>query len=358
MGIQDGTRIKELLRRERCVLEKEKAMQGLSRTYLESRYWIIDCMLDIYTKPPHVKTGSQLVYWYFSTRILPALLHNKTLVLIFDDCRRTPQNKAACQQKRRARVSALPDGLFVSDAGELPEWYPLLGSGKYRAMVFEYLLMGLAGRVESVTAPHNGVVFVHRPYAKHSFYDTQWMNGGVVELTNTQSPRLANPIAHGEGDMLCRLWSDFFASQNPFAKIVIRSKDLDMAGIYSARAPRGDCHLHITTIQPHRNKAEKTVQFEFLRVRNLHSTLLPTQEKALTFTYALILAGSDFCEGVRGVAGRNIVSQALAMPTEDSVIVVDKTTNKTSLQEAAAEINYGIVPQKASVGLRANVHVP
>ena len=319
MGIQDGTRIKAHLRDAgRGIMEREKVMQGFSASYMNSRYWIIDCMLDIYTKPPHVTTGSALVYWYFSTRVLPALLQGKTLVLIFDDSRRTPQNKAARQQKRRGRVQPLPDGLFICDGGELPDWYRVLGSGKYRPMVFEYLLMGLEARIASLQTPHEGIVFANRPYGKESFYDTAWMRGGIVELTKTGANHPREPIVHGEGDMLCRIWSDFFAASDPTARQVIRSKDLDMLGIYSATAPRGDCSLHITTI-----KSKKGVnEFEFIRVKNMHRTLFQSRARALSFTYALILAGSDYCEGVRGIAGIHIIRNMLAGKEDENVVQI------------------------------------
>ena len=322
MGIQDGTRIKAHLRT--CysgIVERERVMQGFSATYHASDYWIIDCMLDIYTKPPTITTGASLVYWYFSTRVLPALLQGKTLVLIFDDCRRTPQNKAACQKKRRSRVEALPDGLFVSDGGALPDWYRALGSGKYRPMIFEYLLMGIASRIESVTVPHRGVVFANLPFSSDSFYDTNWMRGGIVELTRTGAEHPPEPIVHGEGDMLCRIWSDFFASKNPAAKQVIRSKDLDMVGIYSAKAPQGDCHLHLTTMLPKKTKTKHTM-YEFLRVRNMHSNLFQRRSRALSFTYALILAGSDYCEGVRGIAGIHLVRNALSSAEDEDIVTV------------------------------------
>ena len=245
MGIKDGTRIKAHLRQLGAgVLEEESMVKSTSRSYMEADYWIIDCMLDIYTKPPFVKTGKQLTRWYFN-KIISALLLNKTVVLICDDSRRVPQNTAACQKKRRSNAPDLPDGLTITDDGELPEWYALLSSGKYRLMIFEYLLMGLSAHVDGMTTEHNGCLFVSRPWSRRSLYDTTWLSGGFVEITKTGRPMPQNDCVHGEGDMLCRVWSDFFANTNPHAKIVIKSKDLDMLGIYAAKEPKGDCQLHI-----------------------------------------------------------------------------------------------------------------
>ena len=122
MGIQDGTRIKAHLRGlGGGAVVAEASASGVSRSYDEAGYWIIDVMLDIYTKPPFVTTGRQLTRWYFH-KILPALLQDKTVVLVCDDSRRVPQNKAACQAKRRSNAPVLPDGLCITDDGELPEW--------------------------------------------------------------------------------------------------------------------------------------------------------------------------------------------------------------------------------------------
>jgi hypothetical protein len=314
MGIKDGTRIKAHLRSLGAgVLEHESMIRSTSRSYMEADVWIIDCMLDIYTKPPFVKTGKQLTRWYFN-KIISALLLNKTVVLICDDSRRVPQNKAACQKKRRSNAPSLPDGLTITDDGELPEWYSLLSSGKYRLMIFEYLLMGLSAHVDGMTTEHEGCLFVSRPWARQSLYDTTWLSGGFVEVTRTGRPMPSSTCVHGEGDMLCRVWSDFFAQENPNAKIVIKSKDLDMLGIYAAKNPLGDCQLHITTTKG------KNQQMEFVRVKRLHSRLLKTRERALSFVYALILAGSDYCEGVYGVSGLNLVKTALDTPNEEQVI--------------------------------------
>jgi hypothetical protein len=308
MGIQDGTKIKAHLRGLDCgILTSEKIVKRTTQTYMDSQYWIIDCMLDIYTKPPYVMTGRQLTRWYFN-KILPALFLGKTVVLIYDDSRMVPQNKAACQQKRRSKAPKLPDGLTIKDDETLPDWYSLLSSGKYRLMIFEYLLMGLSSHVSGMTTEHSGVLFVSKPWSRQSLYDTDWLSGGVVELTSTGSPTPPGPKIHGEGDMLCRVWSDFFGEKNPNAKIVIRSKDLDMLGIYAARPPLGDCSIHITS---------SPKSYEFIRVKPLHLNLLRTRERALGFTYALILAGSDFCEGIKGISGSNLVKTTIETQTED-----------------------------------------
>ena len=355
MGIKDGTRIKAHLRQLGAgVLEEESMVKSTSRSYMEADYWIIDCMLDIYTKPPFVKTGKQLTRWYFN-KIISALLLNKTVVLICDDSRRVPQNKAACQKKRRSNAPELPDGLTITDDGELPEWYALLSSGKYRLMIFEYLLMGLSAHVDGMTTEHSGCLFVSRPWSRRSLYDTTWLSGGFVEITKTGRPMPQNDCVHGEGDMLCRVWSDFFANTNPHAKIVIKSKDLDMLGIYAAKEPKGDCQLHITTTKGPKKR------LEFVRVRQLHRRVLKTPERALSFVYSLILAGSDYCEGVQGVSGLNLVKTMLTLPNDEQVIQchnnrpkVDKRLLERMIRKAAPrKRNFSVKSHRLSF-CRAN----
>lgn len=315
MGIKEGTQIKKYIRgAHKGVIEEEAAKGGQSEVYRLAKYWIVDCMLDVYTKPPYVKTGRQLSWWFYN-KFVAALMADKTVVLIFDDSRRVPQNKAACQAKRRSNPPVVPDDLCITDDDELYEpWYDLVNTGKYRLMIFEYLLMNLDARVKGMTTNHDGCLFVSRPWASRSFYDTTWLSGGPVEITSTGRAMPPGPHVHGEGDMLCRVWSDHFAATDPDATIVIRSKDLDMLGIYSITPPKGDCHLHVTT-----SKAQPQ-KYEFIRVRHMHRHLFKNRERAMSFVYSLILAGSDYCEGITGIGGLRLVRQALEQPDKDNVM--------------------------------------
>lgn len=210
-------------------------------------------------------------------------------------------------------------------------------------MVFEYLLMGVCAHVEGMTTAHGGCLFVNRPWAHDNLYATSWLSGGAVEVTRTGRPMPEGPHVHGEGDMLCRVWSDFFAKTDPAAKIVIRSKDLDMLGIYAASPPRGDCRLHITTT--------KDRKFEFIHVPNLHQKVLRTRERALSFVYSLILAGSDYCEGVHGVSGLNLVKAALAAPDGDQVVCCVERRHRVDKKRLERWITRSAPRSRAAVAL-------
>jgi hypothetical protein len=62
MGIKDGTKIKKVLRDDlKDIMHRE--VGSSSDTYDNAKTITIDVMLDIYTKPPFIKTGKGLHLW-------------------------------------------------------------------------------------------------------------------------------------------------------------------------------------------------------------------------------------------------------------------------------------------------------
>ncbi len=72
------------------------------------------------------------------------------------------------------------------------------------------------------------------------------MNGAFLELTHRGAP-LPPESVHGEGDLLCKVFSDFLFEQPGNKTGVVASKDLDMLGIYACTPSAGRILLHITS---------------------------------------------------------------------------------------------------------------
>ena len=311
----------------------EEKYQVLARSpSYDNRHVVIDVQLDVYAaKRKKPETGAEFVAHYFRTRVQPVLDSKTTLVLIFDNGSKTPRCKAATQMKRR-RNKALVDLHFpIGDDEMLPverEWYNLLATTPVRSRLFEYMLYGLTRAVEAYTdgmEEHYGTVYASAPWLSTChFGESKFTRGQFLELTNL-GPELAPlpPVScQGEGDMLCYVWSNFLHDQqqdkprDERKAVVVTSKDLDMIGIYSSMRSKGDVLLHITSSNANDGQPRR---YGFLDVRVLWEDVFAgSLQRGLHFTLSLVLSGSDFSEGVRGINGLRIVRTALGLrPIKD-----------------------------------------
>jgi hypothetical protein len=314
MGISAGKAVKGAVRAlVKHAFHTEPLREGMTRSYSHASHVIIDCGMDLRRKPPSVRTGAGLVRWYYTTRLKTMVETGRTVVLVFDSTRGTPLNKSACHNKFRP-VARPADGCpLYTDKGPLPDaWHTVMASGYRRLALFEYLLMGLRARLtkgpdaRKEQAAGAGAVFAHTPYSPVTHYGSDLLGGGVVELTQTGAPGLC-PGPHGEGDMRCPAWSEFFASQPGAGIIIVRAFDLDLMAIYAARPPPPTPVLvHIANPTP--------ASAEFISVPRLHAGLAGLGVSPDKFVTALILCGTDFFEGVKGVGGDKIVRAALHHP--------------------------------------------
>lgn len=297
--------------------EPKSQGQYASHTIENCSLFIVDFMLAVYSMwQPVDMRGRDLIAHIFTTLVHPALLRKQTLFLVFDNPKKVPPCKAATQMKRRRTMMAVPEDLPISDDAILrsDDRYKLLATSKVRARLMEYILHGLMRAIHDFTSgaeDQYGVVYASTPWrAAPSFGDPRLTSGGFLELTRTGAP-CPRPTSQGEGDPICRVLADkmaqFMEVEGP---VVVDSKDLDMLGIFSASPPKNSVFLRISV----RDGASGGREFVFIDVDALwESVFRMSSARALHFTLALILAGSDFCEGVRGIAGLRILRTALGL---------------------------------------------
>ena len=305
------------------VLFQEPARPGGvdSEFYTKAGARIYDCMLELYYRPPHCNRGAHLVDWFFRTRVLPGVERGQIVVLIFDNQLRTPRCKAACQAKRRTRMRQLPTDLVFGDDCYLPEdWYGLMATTKLRTRMFQYLLTSLQKRID-VALPHElcggSAVFVSLPYLQNVDGTCNPLaTGEAIELTNTQRIPLPRP-AHGEGDLLCKVWVEHLVEHagSHLGEILVKTKDWDTVCAFLTSAPPCRVCVHVGDKKGKTSRERK--QLEFVDIQKFWTDVLKSNRNlALSWVLGNILSGSDYCEGVFGVSGKALLRKLLPMSEE------------------------------------------
>lgn len=346
MGIKGGTQIKQDIRGgHEGVLFREPALHGgvQSLFYTRSRARIIDCMLELYYRPPHCVTGAQLCDWFFRTRILPATQTGQILVLVFDNQKRTPRCKAACQAKRRTRARTLDSDLEIGDDAALPDdWYGLMATSKLRLRMFAYLLGCMQKKLERLM-PHEilqgGAVYCSPPYLEDYLRDEtggeyrdldQYKRGEALEMTRTDLLPALPETCQGEGDLLCKVWAQHLAKFLPEdSKILVKTKDWDTVCAFLTTPPVNRVCIHVGDIKPKKSTERK--QLEYVDIYKFYYEMLKgDQQLALNYVMGNILSGSDYCEGVYGVSGRALLRTLLKMPREKRAVLYDGASLRLS----------------------------
>lgn len=299
-----------------CYDEPKHDHSTRSASYARADFVVVDFMLHIYSakRPLERETGASLVAHIFNTLVRPALEAGQTLALVFDNSRKVPSCKAATQMKRRRTKPRVPEDLPIGDEHELDykDWYNLLSTSSVRARLMEYVLHSLARAIANFTEGAEdcyGIVYASAPWrSKCSYGEPKFVNGAFLELTHRGAP-LPPESVHGEGDLLCKVFSDFLFEQPGNKTGVVASKDLDMLGIYACTPSAGRILLHITS-----KELSGRRHYGFVDVCVLWKHVFQNSPlRGMHFALALVLAGSDFCEGVRGINGLRILRAALGL---------------------------------------------
>lgn len=339
-----------------------------SKSYEKACAIIIDVQLDAYRARLRRfgLTGKQFIDDIFNTRIRPALSAGQHLVLVFDNSVKVPKCKHPTQSARTANsvqikqmnvVNEFGNIVFVKDKepmlvdirfgdefilpGQVPlldknkeyvyntegkrktvdQFYQLLSTRNLRAKLIRYMIQALYKKINVETRANpslKGIVYVSLPKLSEpievSVGDEELpllLSGAFAELTRTGA-QLPNESVHGEGDMICKIWSDFFGetlckTEAGIGKaVVVVSIDKDMLGIYACSRSSAPVLLHITN--------DKEKGFGFLNVKTLWEDVFNDSEnRAQHFALALVLGKSDYCEGVRGISGERILRTALGL---------------------------------------------
>lgn len=270
-------------------------------------------------------------------------------------------------------------GYLITDDGELPnDWYAMINTSYYRSMIFEYILLNLKQSAMEYSLDYKahvfndakeGKLYVSQPFSSRTFYDTTVTDGSVCEYTIPSDKSLVFNKAvmtrsgekrarsdddiftfpeQGEGDIICKLFTDAFTHVFPDDIHVVRSKDLDMLAIYSAGPCTGKVHVHIGNI-----KEKGKTLYEFINISILWSSLYKNNiNLGLSYTYVLILAGTDYCEGVFGIGGCTLFTRFMSCKEE---IVKLKDNQLTLNQVALGKILYKTkakTPANLNVGMK------
>jgi hypothetical protein len=299
-----------------CFDEPKYDQSTRSASYARANFVVVDFMLHIYSakRPLERESGASLVAHIFATLVRPALEARQTLALVFDNSQKVPSCKAATQMKRRRTKPRVPEDLPIGDDCELEykDWYNLLATSSVRARLMEYVLHGLSRAISQFTEGAEecyGIVYASAPWRRTCSYgEPRLVSGAFLELTHRGAP-LPPESAQGEGDLLCKVFSDFLFEQPGNETGVVASKDLDMLGIYACTPSKGRVLLHITTKDLGGRRHYGFVDVCVLWRHVFQNSAL----RGMHFALALVLAGSDFCEGVRGIDGLRILRAALGL---------------------------------------------
>lgn len=312
MGIDGGAKIKALLRAAAPHAFLVEPRRGAhTDLYKESKHWIVDWMIELYRKPPTVRYWRDFVPWCMETWVAPALSSGVTMVMIFDNSAKTPKNKAECQGERRARVKVTVPVVDIRDDDVIPDWTHFMQTGGMRPRLYVYLLEGLRAAILRMDSSRiAGALYAHCPYSAAAPPDQIFLQGGVVELTETGVPGPPE-CGHGEGDMLCRTWADFFLTTGMHDRpIIVRSVDLDMLAIFAIKET--PVLLHIGNVVAPQGKSKQKTHAEFIDIKALCTALKKRGVRMDDFVFALILSGTDYTKKVPGIGGGRVVNAVIS----------------------------------------------